>query len=151
MTSKSDLAPEQWKLISEGPVVAGLLVLRAHGGGTFRETFAMARAYGDARKQHGESQLLDELASSKPEIDRHRFHSDQELHDRGLQELGEAAALLREHATEQEAADYRDFVLAVAQRVAAAHREDGQEVSPSEQAAINEIRGALEHAGRPVA
>ena len=39
----------------------------------------MAKAYTEARKEHGDSALLDELVSSKPEMDHTRAHSAEEL------------------------------------------------------------------------
>jgi hypothetical protein len=142
MAAKSDFSPEEWKQVVEGPAVAGMIVLTSAGGGTFRETFALARAYADARKQHGASQLLDELAAEKPGFDRHRYPTTQELHDQGLQQLGETAQLLRTKAPDDLTA-YTEFVLGVAAKVAAAHKEHGQEVSPPEQAALDEIRARL--------
>ena len=56
-------------------------------------------------------------------------------------------ALLESKATAQECDDYRRFVLNLANKVAAAHREDGQDVSPAEAAAIQEITAALGTAG----
>ena len=144
MTTKNDFDAEQWKLVAEGPVTAGMIVLGAEGGGTFRETFALARAYADARKQHGESELLDEIVSAKPEFDRHRYKTKDELHEQGLERLGEAVALLRDKATPEEVADYKDFVVNLASKVASAHKEDGQQISPAEQAAHDEIRARLE-------
>jgi hypothetical protein len=46
-------------------------------------------------------------------------------------------------ATAQERDDYRRFVLALADKVAAAHREHGQSVSPAEAQAIEQITAAL--------
>jgi hypothetical protein len=51
--------------------------------------------------------------------------------------------LLEGKATAGEVDDYRRFVLALANRVAAAHREDGQDVSPAEAEAIQQISAAL--------
>ena len=144
MTTKSDFQPEEWDLILEAPMTAGMIVITAAGGGTFRETFALARAYTDARSQHGESELLDEIVSTKPEFDRHKFGSSEELHEKGLQQVSDAAAALRAKATPEEAAAYRDFVVTAASKVAAAHKEDGVEVSPQEQAALDELRTRLE-------
>ena len=144
MTARKDFGDEEWKLIQEGPVTAGMIVITAAGGGTFRETFALARAYADARKQHGESQLLDELASSKPEFDRHRYKTTAELREQGLRQLGDAVALRRATATPEELADYREFVVSVASKVAAAHKEEGERVSPPEQAALDEVRAHLD-------
>jgi hypothetical protein len=142
MAAKTDFSPEEWKQLVEAPTVAGMIVLTAASGGTFKETFALARAYADARQHHGASQLLDELVAEKPGFDRHRYGSPQELHDEGLQHLGQAGALLRAKAPEDLPA-YTEFVLAVAAKVAAAHKEGGQEVSPPEQAALDEIRARL--------
>ena len=66
MTTSADFTPEEWELILEGPTGAGTIVITAQRGGTFRETFSMAKAYTEARQQHGESELLDELVSTKP-------------------------------------------------------------------------------------
>ena len=52
-------------------------------------------------------------------------------------------ALLESKATPEELEDYRRFILTLADKVAAAHREEGQEVSPAEAAAIDHITGAL--------
>ena len=142
MAAKTDFSLDEWKQIVEAPTIAGMIVLTAAGGGTFKETFALARAYADARKQHGASQLLDELVAEKPGFDRHRYRSTQELHEAGLQHLGETADLLRAKAPEDLPA-YTEFVLGVATKVAAAHKEDGQDVSPPEQAALDEIRARL--------
>src|SRR3954465_1893830 len=143
MTAKSDFTDEEWSLVSEGPVTAGMVVLTAQRGGSFRETYAMAKAYTDARSQHGASQLLDEIVSSKPQRDHAHSGSVDELKQHVLGRLREAVALLEAKTTPGEVDDYRRFVLAVAQKVAAAHREDGVDVSPAEQAAIDEIAAAL--------
>ena len=60
-----------------------------------------------------------------------------------MQRLGEAVALLRAKATPEELGDYREFVLAVASKVATAHKEHGQEMSPSEQAALDEVAARM--------
>lgn len=144
MTSKADFQPEEWNEILEAPMTAGMIVLTAGGGGMLRETFALARAYADARKEHGASELLDEIVSTRPEFDRHRFGSNEELHDKGLQQLGDVAALLRAKATPEEQEAYRAFVLEVASKVAGAHKEEGQSVSGPEQAALDEVRARLQ-------
>ena len=144
MTGTSEFSPEEWDEILEAPMTAGMIVLTASGGGTFRETFALAGAYNDARKEHGASELLDEIVSSKPEFDRHRFASSEELRSKGLEQIGGAAAVLKAKATPEEVDAYRGFVLAAAAKVAAAHKEEGVEVSPGEQTALDEIRGRLE-------
>lgn len=142
MAAKTDFNPEEWTQIVEGPSTAGFIVLTASGGGTFRETFALARAWTDARKEHGANQLLDDLVAEKPAFDRHRYHTTQELHDGGLEQLAQVAQLLRAKSPDDLPA-YTEFVVSVATKVAAAHKENGQEVSPPEQAALDEIRARL--------
>ena len=144
MSVKSDFDDAEWDIVAEGPVTAGMIVLTADSGGTFRETLALARAYTDARKEHGQSELLDEIVSAKPEFDRHRYHSTRELHDAGLERIAEAAAAVGRKGTPEELNQYGTFVVTVASNVATAHKEQGQQVSPAEQAALDEIRSRLE-------
>jgi len=143
MTSKAAFSPEEWKTVVEGPPTAGMIVITAAHGGMWRETFAMSKAYVDARAQHGESELLDEIVSAKPKLEHTRYHSPEELRDSGLGHLRDAMALLESKATPEECDDYRRFVLALAGKVAAAHREHGQSVSPEEAQAIQQITEAL--------
>jgi hypothetical protein len=147
MTSKSDFTSEEWKLILEAPPSAGMIVVTAQRGGSFRETIAMAKAYVEARKQHGNSELLDDIVAAKPERDHARSHSPEQLKEHGLQQLRASVTLLQSKATPEEVDDYRRFIVNLSQHVAAAHREHGHEVSESEQAAINDITEALDIPG----
>ncbi len=143
MTSKADFTAEEWKLILEGPPSAGLIVVTAQRGGMLRETMAIGRAYAEARHEHGESELLDEIVAAKPERDHTHFHSVEELKQAGLKHLKDAVELLERKATAQEVEDYRRFVLTLADKVAGAHREGTESVSDAERAAIEEIRVSL--------
>jgi hypothetical protein len=143
MTTKAAFSPEEWNAVLEAPPTAGMIVITASHGGTFRETFAMSKAYAEARAQHGESELLDEVVAAKPKTDHTRYHSPEELRDSGLGHLRDVMALLETKATSEEREDYRRFVLAVANKVANAHRESGQSVSPAEAQAIEQISAAL--------
>ena len=143
MTGKAAFSEQEWKTILEGPPSAGMILVTAGRGGTIRETLAIGKAYAEARKQHGSSELLDEIIAAKPEIDHTRYHSFDELKEHGLQHLRDAVAVLDAKATPDEVEDYRGFVVALAERVAHAHREDGVEVSQPEQAAIDEISASL--------
>ncbi len=143
VTDKASFTAEEWGLILEGPPSAGMIVLTAQRGGSFRESIAMAKAYVEARQHHGGSELLDAIVAAKPEHDHTRYHSVEELKQAGLQHLRDAAALLGQKATPQEVDDYKAFVLTVADKVANAHREAGKGVSAAEQAAVGEIAAAL--------
>jgi hypothetical protein len=146
MTTKQDFTPTEWEQILEGPPSAGMLVMTAQRGGMWRETVSMAKAYSEARAQHGQSELLDEIVAAKPKVDHARYHSPEELKEHALAHLRDAVALLTDKATPQELEDYKRFVVNLAERVADAHREGGDaegSVSPAERAAIDSIVQAL--------
>jgi hypothetical protein len=143
MTTKADFTEEEWHQIAAAPTGVGLLVASASRGGTFRESFSIAKSYSEARAEHGESELLDELVGSKPVTDRGGAHTGAELNAHVMEMVNAAVAALQAKATPEELADYRKFVHGLAERVAAAHSEKGQDVSPAEQAAIDQIDEAL--------
>jgi hypothetical protein len=146
MTTKAAFSPEEWKAVLEGPPAAGMIVITAARGGMFRETVAMSKAYAEARAEHGDSELLDEIVAAKPQTDHTRYHSAEELREHGLKHLRDAVTLVDSKATTQERDDYRRFVLTLAGKVAAAHKEAGQSVSPAEAEAIQQITAALDTA-----
>ena len=78
MTTKAAFSPEEWKVVLEGPPSAGMIVITAAHGGMFRETFAMSKAYVEARAHHGETELLDEIVAAKPKMDHSRYHTPEE-------------------------------------------------------------------------
>jgi hypothetical protein len=139
MTGKADFTTDEWEAVLKGPPSAGMIVITAQRGGTLRESFSMAKAYAETRQQHGDSQLLDEIASTKPEIDHTRYHSVEELKEHGLAHLRDAVALLEGKAAPEEVDEYRRFVLNLANRVAEAHKG----VSDAERGAMEEIAQAL--------
>jgi hypothetical protein len=143
MTTKADFSTEEWHVILEAPPSAGMIVVTAQRGGSLRETIAMAKSYAEARQQHGESELLDEIVAAKPERDHTRYHSPEELKEHGLAHLRDSVTLLEGKATPAEVDEYRTFIITLSHRVAAAHREHGQDVSAAEQAAIDDITSAL--------
>jgi hypothetical protein len=148
MTGKADFTEEEWKQVLEAPPSAGLIVIAGDRGGSIRESFSMAKAYAEARQEHGDSELLDEIVSAKPEVDRTRFKTPEELKEHSLQNLRDAVALVSSKGTPEELADYKKFILGLADRVANARKEGflglgGERVSEDEQAALREIEAAL--------
>jgi hypothetical protein len=147
MTGKSDFTEQEWDTVLQGPPAAGMIVATASRGGTFRESFAIAKSYTEARQEHGASELLDAIVSAKPEVDHHLGHSPEEVKSRGLQHLRDAVRVLESKATPDEVNDYRQFVLTLADKVADAHKEDGMAVSGPEHAVIADITEALGGSG----
>ena len=145
MTNKSDFTNEEWELVREGPPTAGLIAGAAASGGSFRESWALAKAFAEARQHHGESEFLDALVSEKPHVK--RYGSPTELEQQGLQHLREAVTVLKQKGSAEELDAYRRFTLDIAERVAAAHKEGGEGVSTNEQAALEKIEASLRSAG----
>jgi hypothetical protein len=143
MTTKADFTEEEWDEVLEGPPSAGLVVSMAERGGSIREAFSIAKAYAEAAKQHGGSELLDEIAGARPELDRTRHANFEELKEHALTKLRAAVSLLEGKATPEEVEDYRRFVLAVADRVAAAKKEGDEPISDAERTAIGDIAAAV--------
>ena len=143
MTGKPEFSSEEWELILQGPPTAGVMVVAAERGGAFRETLALAKSYVDARRHHGESELLDEIVSAKPELDHTHYATPQELREHGLQHLRDAVALLEQKSSPEEVDAYKRFVINLATSVAGAHREHGVAISDKEQATVDEIAKAL--------
>ena len=149
MTAKADFSEEEWKQVLEAPPSAGLIVIGSDRGGSVRESFSMAKAYTEARREHGESELLDEIVNAKPEMDRTRFKTPEELKQHSLQNIRDAITLLKEKATDEEVEQYRKFVIDLSNRVAEARKEgfmglSGERVSDAERSAIEEINSALQ-------
>lgn len=141
MTGKADFTDQEWELVREGPPTAGMITLLASSGGTFRETWALAKTFAEARRQHDESELLDALVAEKPDMK--RYQSREEAESEGLSRLSEAVALLEQKATPEEVETYKRFTLSVAERVAEAHKEHGAPVSSEERDAIAKIASSL--------
>jgi hypothetical protein len=139
MTGKSDFSEEEWKQVLEAPPSAGLIVIASDRGGSIRESFSMAKAYTEARKEHGESELLDEIVSAKPEMDHTRYHSPDELKQASLKHITDAVELLKSKASPEELDEYRKFIVGLANRVAEAHKG----ITDTERSAIAEIESAL--------
>ena len=152
MTGKADFTEDEWKIVLEGPTSAGMVVIAAERGGSVRESFSMAKAYTDARGHHGESELLDEIVSTKPEMDKPHAHSTEELTDDLLENIRSAIALLEQKATPEETEAYRQFTLNLAHKVAEARKSgflglSGERVSDAEEQAIAAVTDAIGKAG----
>jgi hypothetical protein len=148
MTGKADFTPEEWETVLEGPTNAGMAVITAERGGSFRESYSMAKAYLEAREHQGESELLDALIAEKPEMEKHHAHSSEELRSALLEGIRSGVALVEAKATPDELEAYRQFALGLARKVAEARKSgflglSGERVSDAEEAALAEVADAL--------
>src|SRR5690349_24946863 len=85
MTTREAFTDEEWRTVLEGPPTAGMIVVTAARGGMWRETFAMSKAYAEARAAHGQSELLDEIVTAKPKVDPTKYAPPGEFRTGGLQ------------------------------------------------------------------
>ena len=149
MTTKADFNAEEWQQVAGAPAIAGFIVTTAQKGGTIRETMAMGKAYAEAKKEHGDGDLLGEIVATSPQPDLEGLESQEELRVEGLAKLREAVELLESKATPEEVDGYKAFTLTVAQRAAEADKSGGvvgiggERVSDAEREALAAIAEAL--------
>jgi hypothetical protein len=150
MTRKADFNAEEWSVVVEGPLYAGMRVISAERGGTLRESLALGRVYKAAREEQGKSELLDELVKSPPSVDPSRVREEgADVATVATERLRAAMAILEAKTTPEELDAYKRFVMTVAQAAASAHKEGGflgiggKEVSDAENRALDEVSAAL--------
>jgi hypothetical protein len=145
MTTKSEFNGEEWERVARGPVLAGVMVALADRGGSFRESLALGKAYAAAKRDDGGTELLKELVASPPSLDREAAGQPDQIPE----QIREAVRIVDEKATPEEAEEYRQFILRLADVVAHAHKEGGvlgiggKEVSEEEQAALDRLSSTL--------
>jgi hypothetical protein len=148
MTTKADFNADEWERVARAPALAGLMVIMADRGGTLRESVALGRAYAEARRDGG-SELIEALVASAPQLDPQSIGQPEQVPE----QIREAVRLVEEKATPEEAEEYRQFLLRLADVVAHAHKEGGvlgiggKEVSPDEQAALDQLASTLGASG----
>ena len=136
--------PPNGRPVLEGPPTAGLIVITASRGGMFRETMAMSKAYSEARAQHGESELLDEIVAAKPRMERGKAP-----HSRGAQGSGPSTACETRRRcwnTRRPPRSAKTTGASCSPWPARSLRptgREGKQVSPAEQQAIQDITTAL--------
>jgi UTP-glucose-1-phosphate uridylyltransferase len=138
MAGKADFTEQEWETLQKGVTGAGLMVTVADRGffDTFKEAGALAQHLSEARKDNT-SPLVRELAEVRG-TGYGMTDSPAEVEQETIAAVGSAVATLQQKAPDEVQA-YRDFVLGVAESVAAA----AKDVGATETAAIEKIRAAL--------
>ena len=149
MTKKADFNADEWAKVAEGPVLAGMRVVKAHRGGTIRESVAMAKVYAAAREAQGQNELLDELVATPPAVRPEGLQGAGDIASVSSDRLREALHILEAKGSPEDVDAYKRFVLAVAQAAAEAHKEGGfigiggRRISTEEQVALDDIAEVL--------
>ena len=161
MTTRTDYTDEEWKNIKAGPLLAGMYVSMIAKSGpidTAKEAVAISQSMAELVKKGSANELIatliDEVKPKEGEAVQTReglvvnVKTPEELRKVTIDTLQQASAALAK-ATPEETAEYKQFVLTVAQRVAEAGKEGGfmgiggTRVSAPETRAIQEIGDAL--------
>jgi hypothetical protein len=156
MTTKADFSEEEWTRLVRSPMVAGMAISLADPGGpieAFKEVSATLKTVRDAGGRGG---LVGELAQEVAELSKQRKNPLSGFKPKGamagqeiVDELAAANAIVSEKAAPEEAAAYRDWLLAAAQEAANAAKEGGfmgigaTRVSEGEQRMIDKLREVL--------
>ncbi|MDX6696459.1 MAG: hypothetical protein QOF02_4062 [Blastocatellia bacterium] len=158
MGSKDKFTTEEWRSLIKAPMLVSYAVAGAAPSGEdgfIQEMSAVADAIIAGGEQAAKDSLLeavvaDILANAQDELrGPTESISVKEIKDRALDNCRSAAAIAQAKAGAEEADEYKRWLLAVAERVAAAAKEGGffgfgaTQVSESETATINEIANAL--------
>ena len=141
MAGKADFTEQEWETLQKGVTGSALLVSLADRGffDSFKEAGAVGKHLSEARKKSA-SLLIQELAQMRGTGFGLRT-SPEEVERETTEALNAATSTLQAKAPDELAA-YRDFVLEVAQSVAAA----AKDVGAAETDAIDKIRASLQTA-----
>jgi hypothetical protein len=158
MAGEMDFTKEEWDLLTQAVDAAAMAVLAAQPGGAVAEREATFAAWRESAQQpFAENQLVLSLIRNRDtwgEEMRFRTASEESLSSLSLDQVRAQAVELCKRATEivmlkaspQEREGYRQWVLYLMQRVAAAvHKGVGQHSQPSklEQSVMNDVAAAL--------
>ncbi|MDX6585810.1 MAG: hypothetical protein QOI31_283 [Solirubrobacterales bacterium] len=148
MTERAEFNAEEWDTVRRGPATAALMVIASQRGGTVRESFAVGKVYTQAA-QTGSGDILAEIVSDPPKIDREHLGTPDELPVRGPQAISEAVSLLESRAMPEEVDAFKRFCMDVAEHAAEATKSGdflgigGKRISEKESAALDQIASTL--------
>jgi hypothetical protein len=160
MTSKTDFTEEEWTRLKRAPFVAGMAISLADPGGPIelvKETAATLKAVLHDAEGGGRGELVDAIAREATDDARQRKSPLAGFKPSNgatagveiLDELGEVNRIVSQKATPEEAAAFRDWLLAAAQEAANAAKEGGfmgfhaERVSEGEQRMLDKLAEVL--------
>lgn len=156
MASKSDFSAEEWGLLARAPFMTGLMVsLSSPSGitGVLSESLVVTRAVLEAANTQTTNPLLkaivDDIKDTRGKVANTQGLSTQNAKEVAHDTLQQAAALISQKATPEEAAAYKNWLKDIAKQSAEAASEGGLfgiggvQVSEAEKAALSEIDSLL--------
>jgi hypothetical protein len=162
MANKASFTSEEWQLLLESPMLAGMAVTAADPSGLFglvKEGFAASRSLAEAKADAGASELIKAVVADLETSEGRTKVRDglkaalagskaADIKPKSIAALGEVAALLGTKAP-GDAATFKAWLAVIAERVAEASKEGGflgfggVQVSDAEKATLAEISAAL--------
>jgi len=159
MTSKADFTEQEWTRLKRSPFIAGMAISLADPGGPIeavKETAATLKTVTGAAEAGGRGELVEAIAREVGAEMRERKNPLSGFKPKGatagveiLDELREVNGIVSEKATPEDAAAYRDWLLAAAKEAAEAAKEGGfmgfraERVSEGEQRMLDKLAEAL--------
>jgi hypothetical protein len=162
MSIKDNFTSDEWNLVVQSPMLAGLAVTAADPGGLWsaiKEGSGLAKSLVEAKSGSAEAAILADIAATFDTSEGRRITQDEvkdlfrgkkaaEASQAAVERLGEISAIVDAKAPDQAAA-YKDFLRETARRVAEAGKEGGfmgfggEQVSDAERRTLADIDQAL--------
>jgi hypothetical protein len=159
MATKADFTADEWNQIQRAPFMAGLAVVAASPSGPFgvvKELFAVGKMLGEVKAQGSSNELIKALVADI-ETGARELSAPAELKGKtpdqvksyAIESVRQVAALIEKKAKPDETQGFKQWLVAVAQKVAEAAKEGGflgfggTQVSEQEAATIKELSAAL--------
>jgi hypothetical protein len=159
MTTQTDFTEEEWVRLERSPIVAAMAISLADPGGPIeavKESMAGIKTVSEAAQSTDQPELIREVAKSFTEKARARQSPLKDFRPKGamagqmiLDELRAVNDMVTQKATPEEAAAFREWLLASAKRAAEAAKEGGfmgfkaERVSEGEQEMLDKLASVL--------
>jgi hypothetical protein len=153
MTTKTDFTDEEWTRVLRAPFVAGMAISLADPGGPIEMSKETMTTMKSATNPPSREQLLTEIALDIQSMTQQRQSPISGFKPQAAQqildELGAVSEIVNSKATAEEAAAFKQWLLATAQAAADAAKEGGfmgfgaVQVSEGEQKMLDQLRAAI--------
>jgi len=153
MTTKDDFTEEEWTRIRRAPFVAGMAISLADPGGPIEMSKESMTTMKSATNPPSREQLLAEIALDIQSMTQQRQNPISGYKPQAAQqiveELGAVSEIVSSKATPEEAAAFKQWLLATAQAAADAAKECGfmgfgaVQVSEGEENMLDQVRAAI--------
>ena len=147
MTTKTDFTDEEWARVLRAPFVAGMAISLADPGGPIEMSKETMTTMKSATNPPTREQLLTEIALDIQSMTQQRQNPISGYKPQA--ELGSVSEIVSSKATAEEAAAFKQWLLATAQAAADAAKEGGfmgfgaVQVSEGEQKMLDQLRAAI--------